>query len=89
MKRTVWAALLLTMCMSPACEDENPCDRYIDYMCDCHGADEGFDCQEISDSFADADNDVQDSCALELSAQKDVDEEEDNTCTNSVAATAR
>ncbi len=89
MTRTFWAVLMLSLCMSPACEDETPCDRYIDYMCDCHADDEGFDCQEISDSFANADNDVQDSCALTLSTQKDVDEEEGNTCESGVAATAR
>ena len=57
-----------------ACEDDEPCDRYIDYMCSCHEDDPGFDCGTLENTYRGADADVQDECALELQDQKDADE---------------
>lgn len=68
-KTVVWGAM--AACGAAA---EDPCDRYVDYMCDCHADDTGFDCAELEATYARADPDVQNSCALELSSQKDEDQ---------------
>jgi hypothetical protein len=64
-----------------ACEEPTePCDRYVNYMCDCHAEEEGFDCQQLSETLDGADQDVQDQCALDLGDQKDADAEGDVQC---------
>lgn len=65
------AAALFTM--GSACQEE-PCQDYVDYICDCHDGEEGFDCEELRTTLADADQDVQDQCALDLSDQQQEDE---------------
>lgn len=64
-----------------ACEDEEPCDRYVDYMCECHADDPGFDCDELVNAYVGADGSIQDECALELSDQRDLDDQEGLDCT--------
>jgi len=65
-----------------ACEEDGgqPCDRYVDYMCDCHGADPGFDCEELSNVFDDADPTIQDQCSIDLGDQQDEDDETGHEC---------
>lgn len=55
------------------CEETDPCDEYVDYMCECHANDEGFDCQALRNTYADADPAVQDQCAVALREQEDAD----------------
>ena len=62
-----------------ACGAE-PCQDYVDYMCDCHGEDTGFDCNELQRVYADADASVQQQCQLELSDQQDQDDADGETC---------
>lgn len=62
-----------------AAEDQ-PCDRYVDYICVCHADDPGFDCAEIERTFQGADPDVQNACALELAEQREVDEDAGLEC---------
>jgi len=65
--------------LGTACLEE-PCDRYVDYMCDCHDGEEGFDCAELQRVYADADPDIQDQCQIELNAQQRDDEDEGHWC---------
>jgi len=74
------AALALAISVGFACDDTTPCDRYVDYMCDCHGDDPGFDCVELSNAYADADASVEDQCALELDNQQASDEDAGLQC---------
>ena len=64
-----------------ACSESNePCDRYVDYMCDCHASDDGFDCVQLSEAYDGADQQVQDECAIELDDQKQVDKAGEVAC---------
>ena len=71
MRRLLMVTLALGALL--ACEDEEPCDRYVEYMCACHDGDEGFDCQELDNTLRGAESDVQDECAIWLTDQKDDD----------------
>jgi len=62
--------------------DVQPCDRYVDYICVCHDQDPEFDCQELIDVLTDADPDVQDQCAIDLSDQQAQDAADGLECTN-------
>jgi len=71
------AAILVVI---TACTQDQPCDRYVDYMCACHDDEQGFDCAELAETYAEADADVQNECALELRDQRDKDDEEGLEC---------
>lgn len=73
----------MLIALGVACEEEGggqPCDRYVDYMCDCHGADPGFDCEELASVFGDADPELQDQCSIDLGDQQDEDDETGHVC---------
>ncbi|MEQ1566274.1 MAG: hypothetical protein ABMA64_11600 [Myxococcota bacterium] len=56
------------------CEPVNPCDEYVDYMCDCHVDDTGTNCQALTATYASADQDVQAECAVLLDDQQQADQ---------------
>ena len=62
-----------------ACE-ATPCDEYVAYMCTCHDDDPEFSCEELERTYAEAPPDVQDTCALALDEQQEMDEEEGLNC---------
>ena len=62
-----------------SCNDD-PCARYVDYMCDCHADDPDFSCADLQASLQDADPDVKDQCALDLADQQDQDEDDGLEC---------
>lgn len=74
------AALALTAALLPGCDDSssNSCDEYVDYMCDCHSAE--YDCQDLRNTYADPDSELQDECALSLEDQEDQDAEDGAVC---------
>ncbi len=72
----VWTLLWLLS----GCEPEPPCDDYVDYMCTCHGDDTGVDCDDLTLTYAGADPDVQDECAVNLDAQQKADDEAGLDC---------
>ncbi len=53
------------------CDAPQPCDEYVDYMCDCHA--EEVDCETLRQTYADAAPAVQDQCAIDLSDQEQAD----------------
>ena len=55
-------------------EGDSPCTVYVDYMCECHSDDEGFDCDELRATYQDASPSVQDQCSEDLALQQDSDE---------------
>ena len=75
------AALLL---LAAACEP-NPCDDYVDYMCDCHDGEAGVDCETLENTYANADVDLQDECAIALEDQQDEDAANGVECDSAVA----
>lgn len=72
--------VMLCLLLLTGCEDDDPCDRYVDYMCECHDEDPDFDCEELVNAYVGADGSVQDECALELADQRDVDDEAGLEC---------
>jgi hypothetical protein len=60
---------LMLLFVAATCE-ELPCDDYVDYMCACHDADPGFDCEELELALEDADPDLQDQCEIDLAEQE-------------------
>ena len=74
------AAVALALLLVAAIGDEQPCDRYVDYMCACHDDDPEFDCEDLRDVYADADPSLQDSCAVELAEQREEDEQAGLDC---------
>jgi hypothetical protein len=76
-----FATLFIAATLSAGCmdEDRNPCDRYVSYMCDCHGDD--HDCADLEATYEDADQDLQDSCATELDDQQAEDDTSEHVCT--------
>ena len=71
--RNVLLVLGLGLGLLTACEDD-PCGRYVDYMCTCHEGDPGFDCAELTQVYADADPSVSDQCSIDLADQQDADD---------------
>jgi hypothetical protein len=63
-----------------ACEPADPCDEYVDYLCTCHADDDAFDCDELTLTYAGADPDVQDECAVQLDEQQQADDEAGLAC---------
>lgn len=57
-----------------ACEPVQPCDEYVDYMCDCHANDTGVDCSTLKATYEDADQNVQDECSVLLDEQESADQ---------------
>jgi hypothetical protein len=64
-----------------ACDEENPCDRYADYVCDCHEGEEGFDCDALRELAYDPSQEVSDACTIDLQEQKAEDEANGATLT--------
>jgi len=77
-KIPVVAATLLLL--GATCSTE-PCNRYVDYMCNCHAQDTGFDCEALRQVYSSADPSLQDQCSIDLSQQKTEDEQNGVTCT--------
>ncbi len=76
------ASLLPLLFGLPACLDEeggDPCDRYVAYMCDCHG--DTTDCAQLEATYEGADQDLQDECLIALEDQEDADETSGHECT--------
>ena len=74
MRTTVSIALLALL---SACGG-NPCDEYVDYLCEC----DEENCDSLQATYENADADVQDEC----SAQLDEAEEAAQTCSEADGA---
>jgi len=70
----------MAMLLGTACFEEDSCDRYVEYICDCHDGEDGYDCGELQRIYADADPTLQDQCQTDLTAQKDQDEADGVSC---------
>lgn len=75
----LWAPLLALATLT-GCDDTNPCQEYVDYICGC-GTDE--ECSEASNAYADADADLQDECAIALDDELEQDDEAGEDCAGS------
>jgi len=55
------------------CETVDPCDEYVDYVCACHDGEEGYDCEELRQIYADPDPDLQNQCELDRADLEEAD----------------
>jgi hypothetical protein len=78
MKRLALVVTTLAICFG--CEEEDPCDRYADYVCACHEGEEDFDCEALLELAEAPSQDVADQCAIDLDSQKEVDDEAGLVC---------
>lgn len=61
-----------------ACEISEPCDRYAEYMCDCHLT--ASECDQLRAQVIGADPAVQDQCDIDLSNQEAQDQDDGIVC---------
>lgn len=68
--------------MGVGCEPADPCDNYVDYICDCHADDDrpGYDCETLSVTYQSADPELQDECQVALNEQRQEDSSEGYDC---------
>ena len=62
--------------LSPGCDDSDPCQDYIDYVCDC-GSDE---CDSARNAYSDADSKLQDECENSLQDYQQNDDAAGEEC---------
>jgi hypothetical protein len=55
------------------CEDQ-PCARYVDYVCACHPDDPELDCDELANAVLGGGPEVQNQCFLELRDLQEADD---------------
>ncbi len=67
-------ALAATACVS------DPCQDYVDYICQCHADDPAYDCETLRTTYENADAELQDECSLALSEQQAQDEADGIVC---------
>jgi hypothetical protein len=69
-----------------ACDEETACDRYADYICDCHEDDSGFDCEALR-ALAEAPTETTiDQCAIDLADQQAADDADGAVCVDTAVA---
>ncbi len=64
------------------CEVTDPCQEYVDYICACHDGEEGYDCEELRQTYADPDAELQNQCELDRTALEREDRENGVSCTD-------
>ena len=79
MRLSMLAAGVLGFFTLVACEDQ-PCDRYIDYVCACHADNPEFDCAELQVVLAGAEPEIQDTCAVDLADLEAQDAADGRAC---------
>lgn len=63
-----------------ACAESEPCDEYVDYICDCHAEDPAYDCESLRTSYETADDSLQDECSIALANLEEQDERDGVGC---------
>jgi hypothetical protein len=74
----VLLVIVLGLAAMTACDgaasDNQPCDNYVDYLCECHPDDPNFTCEEARAQYESASADEQDACLEALGEQQAADE---------------
>ena len=68
----------LALIVVSGCSDEDPCQDYVDYLCDCGAA----NCDDARNTYADADSKLQDQCENALQDLQDADEAAGAECSS-------
>ncbi len=78
----MWMNQILWVLLFSGCTLEEPCQDYVDYMCQCHAeeGDTGGTCDALTATYTGADAELQDECVLALEAQQQLDAESGEGC---------
>jgi hypothetical protein len=81
-------ALMLALGALFACGDlvRNPCQDYVDYVCECHGADPNLDCETLKAANSNAGPDQYLDCEIEHQALLELDAQMGHTCGGDTAS---
>ena len=63
-----------------ACVSPTACDDYVDYVCECHADDPGYDCEELRLLYEDAEGAELADCQLAMQDQVAADEAAGDSC---------
>lgn len=79
MKPAIFAAIFLIL---PACDSVfgNPCQDYVDYICECHDGDPGYDCETLRASHNTDDVELYEDCTVALEDIQAADETTGQGC---------
>ena len=75
-KQLVLMSILATACL----EEKDHCGEYVDYICECHEEDPGFDCDEQRSIYEESSLEQQNTCAITLDELQQEDQEEGTGC---------
>ena len=74
-------ALIALLLGAVACtDDQNPCDEYVSYMCDCHPDNPDATCDDLKIQYQDPSTSLQDECAIALEDQQAEDADNGHDC---------
>ena len=75
-------ACFMAVFAATGCEFEDPCERYVDYMCACHDGDYGDTCEDYEATFLSGAFDVavDNECSTRLADQRAMDDENGLDC---------
>lgn len=79
--------MLLLLVLGCTLTDPNPCQKYADYICDCHGDDPAYDCQSVQDQYSTSDPELEDACESSLADLKNEDEAAGRECSSGAGDT--
>lgn len=68
--------LLLAGCLT----DSGPCTAYCNYVCDCHGDDPAYSCDDCYTVYGGGDAELQDECETALADLRQADQDAGLTC---------
>ena len=66
----------MTLLAASGCDGEDPCQDYVDYVCDC----EADSCSEVRNTYEGADAKLQDECENALQDLQQADKSADEEC---------
>ncbi len=69
-------AACAALMVAPGCDSSDPCQDYVDYVCDC-GSDT---CDDVRNTYEGADAKLQDECENELQDLQQADKAADEEC---------
>jgi hypothetical protein len=80
--------LIVSALFLSACGDlvSNPCQDYVDYVCECHADDPNIDCETVRAANANAGPDQYVDCEIEHTALLEVAAQMGSTCEDDTGA---
>jgi hypothetical protein len=80
MKKSLAVLTIAGFFLAGANCNDDPCEDYIDYICQCHDDDPDFSCEDVKTTLEDADPEVKNQCALDLDELQVEDADNGDEC---------